>query len=76
MLARGDCVIATARDLEKLRAVFPTQNNRLHLAVLDIADSTEVIAQRVKAALAVWGRIDVVVNNAGYGVKAVLEEGG
>ena len=76
MLARVDCVIATARDLEKLRAVFPTQNNRLHLAVLDIADSTEVIAQRVKAALAVWGRIDVVVNNAGYGVKAVLEEGG
>lgn len=76
VLARGDCVIATARDLEKLRAIFPTPNNRLHLAVLDIADSTELIAQRVKAALAVWGRIDVVVNNAGYGVKAVLEEGG
>nr|VWO94541.1 ATP-dependent RNA helicase CshA (EC [Ganoderma boninense] len=75
VLARGDCVIATARDLEKLRAVFPVPNNRLHLAVLDIADSTELIAQRVKAALAVWGRIDVVVNNAGYGVKAVLEEG-
>ena len=76
VLARGDRVIATARDIEKLRAVFPASNPNLHLAVLDISDSTEVIAQRVKAALSVWGRIDVVVNNAGYGVKAILEEGG
>ena len=76
MLARGDCVIATARNLEKLRAVFPTLDRRLHLSQLDISDSPELVQKRVKEALAVWGRIDVVVNNAGYGVKAVLEEGG
>ncbi|RPD81368.1 NAD(P)-binding protein, partial [Lentinus tigrinus ALCF2SS1-7] len=76
VLARGDCVIATARNLEKLRAVFPTPERRLHLLQLDISDAAELVQQRVKEALAVWGRIDVVVNNAGYGVKAVLEEGG
>ncbi|RDX55334.1 NAD-P-binding protein [Polyporus arcularius HHB13444] len=77
VLSRGDCVIATARNLEKLRAVFPApERSRLHLLQLDISDSAELVQQRVKEALAVWGRIDVVVNNAGYGVKAVLEEGG
>lgn len=76
VLARGDCVIATARNPEKLRAVFPQSERRLHLLQLDVSDPVEVVQQRVKDALAVWGRIDVVVNNAGYGVKAVLEEGG
>ncbi|CDO77189.1 hypothetical protein BN946_scf184747.g2 [Trametes cinnabarina] len=77
ILARGDCVIATARNLEKLRATFPAaERSRLHLLQLDVSDSAEVVQQRVREALAVWGRIDVVVNNAGYGVKAVLEEGG
>ena len=76
VLARGDCVIASARNLEKLRAAFPTPDRRLHFIQLDISDSANVVQQRVKEALAIWGRIDVVVNNAGYGVKAVLEEGG
>ncbi|KAH9854896.1 NAD-P-binding protein [Lenzites betulinus] len=77
VLARGDCVIATARNLEKLRATFPAaERSRLHLVQLDVSDSAETVQQRVQEALAVWGRIDVVVNNAGYGVKAVLEEGG
>ncbi|KAJ2964175.1 hypothetical protein NUW54_g14251 [Trametes sanguinea] len=77
ILARGDCVIATARNLEKLRATFPAaERSRLCLLQLDVSDSAEVVQQRMKEALSLWGRIDVVVNNAGYGVKAVLEEGG
>ncbi|KAI0658626.1 NAD-P-binding protein [Cubamyces menziesii] len=77
VLARGDCVIATARNIEKLKAIFPAaERSRLHLLQLDVSDSPEVVQQRMKEALSVWGRIDVVVNNAGYGVKAVLEEGG
>ncbi len=77
VLARRDCVIATARNLEKLRAIFPAaERSRLRLMQLDVSDSAETVQQRVKDALSCWGRIDVVVNNAGYGVKAVLEEGG
>ncbi|KAH9939302.1 NAD-P-binding protein [Epithele typhae] len=77
VLARGDCVIATARNVEKLATVFPNPDRtRLRLVQLDISDPNEVIQQRVKEALGAWGRIDVVVNNAGYGVKAILEEGG
>ncbi|KAM5545381.1 hypothetical protein V8D89_000994 [Ganoderma adspersum] len=75
-LARGDCVVATARNIEKHRAVFPTHDDHLHRTVLDITDSKEIIiARRIGAAVAVWGCIDVVVNNAGYVVTALLEDG-
>ncbi|KAI0638626.1 NAD-P-binding protein [Trametes polyzona] len=77
VLARGDCVIATARNLEKLRATFPAaERSRLHLMQLDVSDSEDTVKRRMKEALAVYGRVDVLVNNAGYGVKSVLEEGG
>ena len=76
VLARGDCVVATARDLTKLRSAFPNVEPRLRLVQLDISDAADLVQQRVKDAISAFGRIDVVVNNAGYGVKAVLEEGG
>ena len=49
---------------------------RLYIIRLDITDSLEVIQKAVEEAMSVWGRIDVLVNNAGYGVKSVIEEGG
>ncbi|KAM5545329.1 hypothetical protein V8D89_000942 [Ganoderma adspersum] len=67
VLARGDSLIATVYNIEKLRAVFPTHNDHLHL--LDIADSKKLTAQRIKATIATWGRIDVVVNNASYPLR-------
>ncbi|OCH94477.1 NAD(P)-binding protein [Obba rivulosa] len=79
VLSRGDYVIATARCLEKMHDVFslPTSEaRRLYLLQLDITDGMDTIQDRVDEAMSVWGRIDVVVNNAGYGVKAILEEGG
>lgn len=78
-LARGDKVIATARSIEKIKVFWSLPEacpSTLHLLRLDVADSPETIQKVMDQALSVWGRIDVVVNNAGLGMKSVLEEGG
>lgn len=73
-LARGDRVIATARTLSKIEH-FP-QHPNLHLMRLDVNASTREIKARIDRAARVWNGIDVLVNNAGYGLPALLEEGG
>jgi len=75
VLARGDYVIATVRNLESF-SLPGGDRSRLRIVVLDVADSLENIQKTVEEALSFWGRIDVLVNNAGYGVKCILEEGG
>ncbi|KAG7441151.1 NAD(P)-binding protein [Guyanagaster necrorhizus] len=74
-LARGDRVIATARALSKLDGLFPS-TNRLRTLELDVTSSYQAIKSVVDQAVAIWGRIDVCVNNAGIGVKSIFEEGG
>lgn len=79
VLARGDRVIATARCLEKVKLFWTLPNAHpscLHLLRLDVTDSPANIQKIMDQAVSIWGRIDVVVNNAGLGMKAVLEEGG
>lgn len=79
VLARGDCVIATARSIEKIKGFQSLPGacpSRLALLRLDVTDSIENIQRIMDHALTLWGRIDVVVNNAGLGMKSVLEEGG
>ena len=72
-------MIATARSIEKLQSFYSLPGahpSRLHILQLDITDSVENIQRVITEALSVWGRIDVLVNNAGYGLKATIEEGG
>ncbi|KAG1856329.1 hypothetical protein DFJ58DRAFT_784537 [Suillus subalutaceus] len=74
VLERGDRVVATARSLQKIQD-FP-QSPNLHLLELDVTSGITVIKERVDEAAKVWGRIDVLVNNAGIGLLGLLEECG
>ena len=76
-LGRNDKVIATARVLEQIQDLRSlADSSRLYLMQLDITDSQEIIDAKVTEAIEVWGHIDVLVNNAGTGVKMISEEGG
>lgn len=72
-LARGDRVVATARDpgrLADLTLAYPTT---CHALALDVTQPAQVAAA-VPAALAAFGAVDVLVNNAGCGLVAAIEE--
>ncbi|KAH9947180.1 NAD-P-binding protein [Amylocystis lapponica] len=72
-LARGDLVIATVRRREDFD-VPEANRERVHVLVMDVTEGEKSIQQKVNEALAVWGRIDVLVNNAAAGSKILLQE--
>jgi NAD(P)-dependent dehydrogenase (short-subunit alcohol dehydrogenase family) len=71
--AAGDRVLATARRPEQLADLVATGGGRIAATALDVTDPAS-IAAAVGTALDTFGRIDVVVNNAGHGSVGAVEE--
>jgi NAD(P)-dependent dehydrogenase (short-subunit alcohol dehydrogenase family) len=72
-LAAGDSVMATARDPRQLNDLVRAGGGRVRTASLDVTDGQQVLAA-TEQTVAEFGRIDVVVNNAGQGSVGAVEE--
>jgi NAD(P)-dependent dehydrogenase (short-subunit alcohol dehydrogenase family) len=72
-LAAGDRVLATARRPEVMADLSDEGGDRLRTAALDVTDPATIDAA-VATALDTFGRIDVLVNNAGHGSVGAVEE--
>ena len=73
LLKRGDRVAGTARKLQQLDGLKAQYGEQLWLASLDVED-TPAIRNVVDAAFQHFGRIDVILNNAGYALIGAAEE--
>ena len=72
-IARGHNVVATARRVDSLADLVAQAPDRVLAVELDVA-AAGAPERAIRAAIARFGRIDVLINNAGYGVVGALEE--
>ncbi|MNC03683.1 3-oxoacyl-[acyl-carrier-protein] reductase FabG [compost metagenome] len=72
-LAKGERVVATARNIEQLEDLVKQYSDQIRVATLDVTDE-EAAQAAVRLALDAFGRLDVLVNNAGYGDIRPFEE--
>lgn len=79
VLARGDKVIATGRtdsQFDELLSDSSIDQTRLRTLTLDVTAPFDDIKRQVDTAISAWGRVDVLVNNAGICYLGATEEVG
>ena len=74
VLARGWRAVVTARDTSRVADIAQGCDDRALVVPLDVT-RREQIDKVVETAIRRFGRVDVLVNNAGYGYLAAIEEG-
>ncbi len=73
VLEAGHYVAATARDVNDLSDLQQKYGNRVLTLALDVTNQVQA-QDAVEAAIGIFGKLDVLVNNAGYGNVAPIED--
>ncbi|OSZ62675.1 short-chain dehydrogenase/reductase [Sphingomonas sp. IBVSS2] len=72
-LARGDKVVAAVRNLDAIADMVSTYGDQVLPLRLDVTDR-DAVFEAVATAHAHFGRLDIILSNAGYGLMGTVEE--
>src|SRR5471030_1492006 len=73
VLAAGHRLVATARRPEQLADLVHDYGDRIRAVALDVTDAAAA-GSAIRTAVEAFGRLDVLVNNAGYGNVGSIED--
>ena len=73
LLERGDTVIGTVRNTDKVQPLIEKYGEKFDCRILDVTD-VPAVQNTVKESFKKHGKIDVVISNAGYGLFGAAEE--